>query len=89
MQGIADELGISKDYMSKLFKKHEGLPIIEYILNIKIEAACNMLKYSDLQVSDIALYLHFGSLSYFSRVFKKKMGMSPQQYRKNMNISNY
>lgn len=79
---LADEVGISKEYLSKLFKRHEGIPVIEYVLNIKIEAACNMLKYSDRQVREIAEYLSFGSLSYFSRIFKKKTGRSPQQYRK-------
>lgn len=78
---LAQEIGISKEYLSKLFKKHEGIPITEYILNIKIEAACHMLRYSDRQVGEIGAYLHFGSLSYFSRIFKRKTGMSPQQYR--------
>ncbi len=82
---LAEEVGISKEYLSKLFKQHEGIPVVEYILNIKVEAACNMLQYSDRQVQEIADYLSFGSLSYFSRIFKKKTGMSPQQYRKEMN----
>ena len=82
---LAEKMGISKEYLSRLFKQHEGSPIVEYILNVKIEAACNMLKYSDRQVNEIADYLSFGSLSYFSRIFKKKMGVSPQQYRKMIN----
>ncbi|MCI9439951.1 MAG: helix-turn-helix transcriptional regulator [Ruminococcus sp.] len=82
---LAEKMGISKEYLSRLFKQHEGIPIVEYILNVKIEAACNMLKYSDRQVNEIADYLSFGSLSYFSRIFKKKMGVSPQQYRKMIN----
>lgn len=81
---LAKETGLSMDYLSKLFKRYEGVSVTEYILNVKIEAACNMLKYSDRQVGAIADYLSFGSLSYFSRVFKRKTGMSPQQYRKNI-----
>lgn len=81
---LAKETGLSMDYLSKLFKRYEGVSVTEYILNVKIEAACNMLKYSDRQIGAIADYLSFGSLSYFSRVFKKKTGMSPQQYRKNI-----
>jgi len=81
---LADAVGISREYLSKLFKQYEGIPVTEYILNIKIEAACNMLQYSDRQVREIADYLSFGSLSYFSRIFKKKTGRSPQQYRKEM-----
>lgn len=81
---LAEEAGLSVDYLSKLFKKYEGVSVTEYILNTKIEAAGNMLKYSDRQIGAIADYLSFGSLSYFSRVFKKKTGMSPKQYRRNI-----
>ena len=81
---LAKETGLSMDYLSKLFRRYEGVSVTEYILNVKIEAACNMLKYSDRQIGAIADYLSFGSLSYFSRVFKRKTGMSPQQYRKNI-----
>jgi len=79
---LAEQLGISKEYMLKLFKKQEGIPITQYIRNVKIEAACNMLIYSDRQINEIAEYLGFGSLSYFSRVFKTVTGLAPVQYKK-------
>lgn len=81
LQEIADEAGISKDYLQKIFKQHEGISITEYISNMKIEAACNMLKYSDRKIQDIAEYLHYSSVSHFSIAFRKKMKMSPKQYR--------
>ena len=81
IQEIADELGISKEYMQKLFKKYEGISITEYISDIKIEAACNMLRYSDRKIQEIAEYLHYGSVSHFSTAFRKKMHQSPKEYR--------
>ena len=81
LQQIADDVGISKSYMQKLFKHCEGISITEYIMNIKLEAACNMLKYSDKQINEISDYLCFGSVSYFSDLFKKKKGMSPTNFR--------
>ena len=81
LQEIADELGISKEYMQKLFKKYEGISITEYISDIKIEAACNMLRYSDRKIQEIAEYLHYGSVSHFSTAFQKKMHQSPKEYR--------
>ena len=87
LETLAAEAGISKEYLSKLFKQYEGIPVTEYILNIKMEAACDMLRYSDRKVREIADYLNFGSLSYFSRIFKKKTGKSPQQFRKDLGDS--
>lgn len=81
IQEIADNLGISKEYMQKLFKKYEGISITEYISDIKIEAACNMLRYSDRKIQEIAEYLHYGSVSHFSTAFRKKMHQSPKEYR--------
>lgn len=82
LQKIADDIGISKEYMLKLFKKQEGIAMTEYILNVKLEAACNMLKFSDRKIGEISDYLSFGSLNYFSRIFSKRMGMSPKEYRR-------
>ena len=81
IQEIADNLGISKEYMQKLFKKYEGISITEYISDIKIEAASNMLRYSDRKIQEIAEYLHYGSVSHFSTAFRKKMHQSPKEYR--------
>lgn len=81
LQQIADDVGISKSYMQKLFKHSEGISITEYIMDIKLEAACNLLKFSDKQINEISDYLCFGSVSYFSDFFKRKKGMSPKKYR--------
>lgn len=78
---IAKECGISKGYMQRLFREHEGMSVTDYFIKIKIEAACNLLKYSDRSVGEIAAYLGFGSLSYFSDYFKRKVGKTPAQYR--------
>lgn len=78
---LAKDVGISKEYLQKLFRQHEGIPITEYIADKKLEAACNMLVFSDRKISDIADQLHFGSVSHFSLVFKRKKGQSPREYR--------
>lgn len=78
---LAKTAGISKEYLQKLFKQYEGIPITEYIIDKKLEAARNMLVFSDRKISEIADYLHFGSVAHFSLVFKRKMGQSPKEYR--------
>lgn len=81
LDDLAKEVGISKEYMLKLFRKEEGKSIQEYILEVKMQAAANMLRYSECKVSEISEYLAFKSLSYFSREFKRLYGMSPKEYR--------
>lgn len=78
---LAKEVGISREYLQKLFKQHEGISITAYMIDKKLEAACNMLIFSDRKISEIADYLHFGSVSHFSLVFKRKKGQSPKEYR--------
>ncbi len=79
---LAADVGVSKEYLQKLFKQYEGIPITEYIIDKKLEAACNMLRFSDRKISEIADHLHFGSVSHFSLVFRRKKGQSPTAYRR-------
>ena len=86
---LAKAVGISREYLQKLFKKHEGVPITEYIARKKLEAACNMLAFSDRKISEIADYLHFGSASHFSVVFRRKMCASPSEYRERCRCTSF
>jgi len=79
---IANYIHINETYLSKLFKKEIGNTIGEYIQSRKIEAAKNMLRYSDYSCVDIANYLAFSSHSYFIQVFKKNTNLTPNAYRK-------
>lgn len=74
-------VGMNSDYLSKLFKKELGMNITEYITHKKMDTASNMLLYSNLSCSDVALYLGFNSQSYFTKVFKKYFKMTPLAYR--------
>lgn len=78
---LAAYLKLSESYLSKLFHKEMGLPLSEYILNLKIEKAKNLLQYSDYNIVDIANYLSFSSQSHFIQVFQKKTGLTPHKYR--------
>ncbi len=78
---LADYLNISESYLSRLFLKEMGLPLSQYILDLKIEKAKNLLQYSDYNIVDIANYLSFSSQSHFIQVFQKKVGLTPHKYR--------
>lgn len=66
----------------KRFKERTGYTIVEYKNKKKLELAAKMLKTSNQKVIDIAYELHYDSLSYFLRVFKKEYGVTPTEYRK-------
>lgn len=78
---LADYLNLSESYLSKLFKKEMGIPLSQYILDIKIEKAKNLLQYSNYSIVDIANYLSFSSQSHFIQAFQKKIGLTPHKYR--------
>lgn len=78
---LAEYLEISESYLSRLFLKEIGTPLSQYILDLKIEKAKNLLQYSDYTIIDIANYLAFCSQSHFIQVFQKKTGMTPHKYR--------
>ena len=78
---LAGYVNLNPNYLSRLFKKETGTAVSMYIQSRKIEAALNMLKFSDFTVSQIASVLSFSTQSYFTEVFKKQVGMTPQKYR--------
>lgn len=82
IEELADYLGLSASYLSKIFKKEMGISLSEYIIELKIEKAKNMLQYSDLTLIDIANYFAFSSQSHFIQVFRKITGMTPHKFRK-------
>lgn len=78
---LADYLNLSESYISKLFHKEMGIPISQYILDLKIEKAKNLLQYSEYNIVEISNYLAFSSQSHFIQVFQKKTGITPHKYR--------
>ena len=78
---LAKKALLSESYLSRLFKKEVGMGLSEYITAKRIEAAGNMLKYTDSSVLTISDYFCFNSESYFIKVFKAHTGMTPKAYR--------
>lgn len=85
---LADLVHFSPEYVGKVFKKQMGIGINDYINSLRIEKAKNMLLTTNNKVIDIGLMVGFENMPYFSSVFKKYTGMSPAEYKKNMNRKN-
>jgi len=81
---IASALNMSTRYLSDLLKQETGKTSIELIHIFLISEAKNLMKGSDRNVTEIAYALGFENMPYFSRLFKREVGMSPQQYRKQL-----
>lgn len=78
---VAEQIGVSPEHLSRLFKSETGFSFSEYVMKVKIETAAKMLEFTDLSVSQLASQLAFSSQSHFSLMFKKYMGMTPSMYR--------
>lgn len=78
---LAEHVGLNRSYLSTLFKKETGQTISDYILSKRMEAACNMLRYSEYTYAEIAATLAYSSQSHFIRVFRAQTGYTPKEYR--------
>ncbi len=79
---IARETGIERSYLYRLFQRAFHCSVCEYLLNLRLEKACELLVNTNVSVTQIALSHGFGTLAHFSRRFKQKYGISPRDYRK-------
>ena len=81
---VANEIGLSPDYLTRLFKKELGINIITYINRKRIYTSLNLLKTTDLSIEEIGDLIGLNNTSYFYTLFKKEIGVSPKQYRNSL-----
>lgn len=86
---IAEALGISSSYLSRLFKQETGTTIQDFINDVRIERAANLLIYSNETLATIAEYVNFPSQSYFGKIFKQKLHMTPKRYREQYKLAEF
>jgi AraC-like DNA-binding protein len=80
-ENFAEAIGLNHDYLGKLFIQLKGIKMAEYINELRVQKAAEMLSGSNTNVTDIAFAVGFESLSTFYRVFQKVMNKSPNGYR--------
>lgn len=79
---LAEKLNYSKEYLCRSFKKNTSWTIVYYFNYIKIIYALELLKNMETSIEIISEKLNFSSTQYFSKVFKKMVGLSPNEFRK-------
>ena len=81
LKDIADTVNLSVSHFASVFKKSTGFSIIEYFNQLKTQKACQYLQFTDLRINEIADRLGIEDPYYFSRMFTKMVGTSPNKYR--------
>jgi AraC-like DNA-binding protein/ligand-binding sensor protein len=87
LEGVAQMVHISPSYFSHIFKEEQKQTFTSYLTEARINKAKDLLKGSDLSISVIAGTVGYEDANYFSRVFKKNVGMSPLAFKKRFNKS--
>lgn len=82
IQALADSLCIARSTLHKQFKTRIGISPQQYLMQMRLEAACRILLNSQMPIDEIAISCGLRDKSYFSRVFKEKHGIPPSAYRK-------
>lgn len=85
VQSLADELGLSRTFISSHFKSATGKNLNDYINEQKINRAKVLLKTTRMPIIDISELLAFSSQSYFQSIFKKLTGLTPREYQQQIN----
>jgi AraC family transcriptional regulator, arabinose operon regulatory protein len=83
LDDLSSRMNVSKSYLNKLFKIHTKHAPMDFFVQLKMQQACKYLKMSDLLVYEIAEKVGYQDQCYFSRVFKKIVGITPGEYRNN------
>ncbi|MNO12268.1 putative response regulatory protein [compost metagenome] len=78
---VCKQLHISTGYFSSIFKKETKLTFVNYLMNVRMEAAQNLLRLTDLKAFEIADQVGYADPNYFSFCFRKRFGISPKEYR--------
>jgi AraC-like DNA-binding protein len=78
---LAQAIDVSPAHLQRLFKTETGIPPIQFIKKIRLEKARELLETTFLRVQQIAFQVGINDQSYFDREFKKKYGVTPNQYR--------
>ena len=83
LEDVSGMVNISSYYFSKVFKEELGENFIDYLTNLRIEKAKELLRSTDKSMKEIAILVGYNDPNYFSRIFKKYTGMTPTDFAKN------
>jgi len=80
-QEIADTIGVSKDYLGRIFQQELGLSPWEYLIRYRVLRAKELLRTTSYSVAEVATRVGFDTATYFSHIFRREVGCSPRAFR--------
>lgn len=86
IEEIAKKANLSRRHFTRIFKDNYNLSPYEYIIRLRLKHARNLLKNTELTITEIANKSGFNDANYFTRQFKKKTGYTPSEYKRRNNI---
>lgn len=81
LEEMAQHIQTSSSHFSSIFKNNTGHSPLNYFILLKMQEACRLLSLSGMSIKHIAFHLNYNDPYYFSRIFKKTIGLSPREYR--------
>lgn len=81
LEDVVEEFDLSRSYLNAIFQKYTQHAPMDFFINIKMKRACRLLKTTDLYIYEVAQELGYTDQYYFSRIFKKVVGVSPKEYK--------
>ena len=84
LTALAEQYHMDASYLSRVFSQKYGETIIAFLTRIRMEKAAELMKDQDKKLETISFLVGYDDYNYFSRVFRKKMGCSPREYRNNL-----
>lgn len=77
---ISKECSFNKNYISNVFKNNMGISLVQYINTLRIQTSCELMRKNITCIKDIAFMCGFKDSLYFSKLFKKQVGLSPREF---------
>lgn len=81
LQSVANQINVNPSYLSRLFKQETGENFVSYLTRVRIERAKSFLENSQYKIYEVADKVGYHNYTYFSKIFKKVVGVSPEEYR--------
>lgn len=82
IEELTEEFHVNRTTLANKFTRSTGMPVMEYLINLRVKIATLMLRDTLLPISEIAYRVGFNDITHFGRMFRKHSGYSPSEYRK-------